>query len=209
MSLAPDPADIEARRLLDRYLAGDSDAFGQLARSQYSRLWPVALRVSGGDPEEAADGLQDGMIAAMRGAAGFRGDAKVSTWMHRIVVNACLDRHRRRQRHPTSPYPVEEQVIADDRDRIGEREVAWEVERALAGLPFDQRAAVVLVDVEGWSVAEAAVLLDIPAGTVKSRCSRGRARLAIALAHLRNREGGGDVVDGVAHRGTGLTGGEA
>lgn len=83
--------------------------------------------------------------------------------------------------------------LADPRDRISERETALEVDRALRALPDDQRAALVLVDVEGWSVADAAEALGIPQGTVKSRCSRGRAKLASDLQHLRNRDPGGRV----------------
>lgn len=194
----PEPIDDDAaRQLLRRYVAGEQDAFGELARGQYHRLWPVALRMCGGDQEEAADALQDGMIAAMRGASGFRGDARVSTWLHRIVVNTCLDRHRRRKRTPTASLPEVDHAIPDPHDRIGQAEVAWEVERALARLPDEQRAAVVLVDVEGWPVVEAAQILGVPTGTVKSRCSRGRSKLAQELAHLRNRSSVTDVGEGV------------
>ncbi len=189
-----------------RYVDGDTDAFGELARANYDRLWALALRMCG-DPDEAADALQDALIAAMRGAAGFRGDAKVSTWLHRIVVNACLDRHRRRKRRAESPYSDEDRSIPDPHDRIAERELAWELERALSRLPDDQRAAVVLVDVEGWPVADAAEILGVPAGTVKSRCSRGRAKLAADLAHLRNPDAAADVVDDVEPRWIGRIGG--
>jgi len=192
----PEPADFEdaaARRLLAAYVAGDADAFGQLARGHYDRLWPVALRVCGGDEDEAADALQDAMIAAMRGAPRFRGDAKVSTWLHRIVVNACLDRLRKRKRRAESAYVQEERDVPDPHDRIADQELAWDVERALSRLPEEQRAALVLVDVEGWPVSQAAAILGIPAGTVKSRCARGRTKLAADLQHLRNRPAASDV----------------
>jgi RNA polymerase sigma-70 factor, ECF subfamily len=187
----PEPvldADMEDRRTLRRFVDGDRDAFGELVGLHYDRLWAVALRVSG-DPEDAADALQEAMIAAMRGAAGFRGDAKVSTWLHRIVVNACLDRHRKRKRLAEAAYPEQDPGIPDARDRIAERVTALEVERALGLLPGEQRSAIVLVDVEGYSITEAAQMLGIPAGTVKSRCSRGRAKLANELLPERNREG--------------------
>ena len=71
------------------------------------RLWAVALRTLG-DPEDAADALQDALISAFRAAGGFRGEAAVTTWLHRIVVNACLDRMRRRKARPTVPLPEEE-----------------------------------------------------------------------------------------------------
>lgn len=182
MANAPDEQDTADRALLAAHLDGEPHAFDDLLRRHRQRLWAVALRTLG-DPEEAADAVQDACLSAYRGAATFRGDAKVTTWLHRIVVNACLDRVRRRAVRPTVPLP--EQPPADPRDRISERETSLEVTRALAALPDEQRLAIVLVDLQGLSVDEAAVVLSIPAGTVKSRCFRGRARLAVTLAYLR------------------------
>jgi RNA polymerase sigma-70 factor (ECF subfamily) len=173
----------EDRGLMAAHLAGDRDAFNELVRRHRQRMWAVALRTLG-DPEEAADAVQDACISALRAAASFRGDSKVSTWLHRIVVNACLDRARRQAVRATVPLPDE--PIADERDVLGDRETALEVQQALAALPADQRIALVLVDLEGLSVDEAAGLLGVPGGTVKSRCFRGRARLAVSLGHLRN-----------------------
>jgi RNA polymerase sigma-70 factor (ECF subfamily) len=148
----------------------------------------VALRTLS-DREEAADALQDALLSAYRSAGSYRGEARVTTWLHRVVVNACLDRVRRRQARPTVPLPEQGTPgeRADPRDALTERETALEVEAALAALPHDQRIAIVLVDVQGLPVSEAAVVLGVPSGTVKSRCSRGRARLALSLGHLRNR----------------------
>ncbi len=182
MANAPDDQDVADRALLAAHLDGDPRAFDDLLRRHRQRLWAVALRTLG-DPEEAADAVQDACLSAYRGAGTFRGDAKVTTWLHRIVVNACLDRVRRRAVRPTVPLP--EQPTADPRDRIGERETSLEVTRALAELPDEQRLAIVLVDLQGLSVEEAANILSIPAGTVKSRCFRGRARLAVTLSYLR------------------------
>jgi RNA polymerase sigma-70 factor (ECF subfamily) len=168
------PTDQE---LLARHVAGDPDAFNEIVRRHRDRLWAVALRTTG-DPEEAADAVQDGLLSAFRGAAGYRGEAAVTTWLHRIVVNACLDRMRRRKARPTVPLPEHEgHEPADPRDHLSQRETALAVERALATLPDNQRAAVVLVDVEGYSVEEAAAILECPTGTIKSRCARGRAKL--------------------------------
>src|SRR6266567_1026351 len=86
------PADHE---LLRRHVAGDADAFGELFRRHRDRLWAVALRTLC-DPDEAADALQDAMVSAFRRAADFRGESAVTTWLHRIMVNASLDRLRRR-----------------------------------------------------------------------------------------------------------------
>jgi RNA polymerase sigma-70 factor (ECF subfamily) len=185
--LRPDP------ELLAAHVAGDPMAFGELVRRHRDRLWAVALRTSG-DPEDAADALQDALLKAHRSAATFRGDAQVTTWLHRIVVNACLDRLRRAKARPTVPLPEHDSGHPPDRhDMIGRRELAWEIDRALRALPDDQRTAIVLVDVEGYAVDEAADLLGIPAGTVKSRCARGRAKLVPLLQHLRNQGAGADV----------------
>lgn len=180
------------RRLLQRHLQGEPDAFGELIGRHRGRLWAVALRTLG-DPEDAADALQDAVISAYRRADSYRGDAAVTTWLHRIVVNACLDLLRRRTArpvqflHPDSPDP------GLRRDPIGESSTRLDVTAALASLPVPQRLAVILVDIEGYPVDEAARMLGVPSGTVKSRCARGRARLAEVLAQYRNQIGSGDV----------------
>ena len=174
--------------LLRAHASGDKDAFGELVRRHRDRLWAVALRTIG-DREEAADALQDALLSAYRAAERFRGDSAVTTWLHRIVVNACLDRMRRRQVRPTVPLPEVDTHVAPAPDR--DTELA--VHEALAKLPVEQRAALVLVDLQGYQVAEAAVILDVAEGTVKSRCARGRARLAVLLGYLRNPTDGGSV----------------
>ena len=172
--------------LLRAHVAGDASAFEELVRRHRDRLWAVALRTTR-DREEAADGLQDALISAYKAADSFRGDSAVTTWLHRIVVNACLDRMRRRQSRATLQLPEDgPHEPAETRDRVTERDTRMMVEDALAQLPAEQRAAIVLVDVEGWSVAETATILGVPEGTVKSRCARGRARLAVMLDYLRN-----------------------
>ncbi|MDI1461668.1 RNA polymerase sigma factor SigM [Catellatospora sp. KI3] len=195
---ATDPRSDE--ELLRAHVAGDPDAFGLLFRRHRDRLWAVAVRTVS-DREDAADALQEAMLSAHRAAARFRGEAAVTTWLHRIVVNACVDRLRRRQTHATVPLPG--QAGPDDDDRgVGRHEpaapttdhdTAMVVRAALAELPYEQRAALVLVDLQGYSVAEVAVMMGVAEGTIKSRCSRGRARLAVMLGHLRNLSGDGDV----------------
>jgi RNA polymerase sigma-70 factor, ECF subfamily len=179
----PDDPTVSDRALLDRHAAGDREAFAELVRRHRDRLWRVALRTLG-NPEDAADALQDALLSAYRAAGTFRGDAAVTTWLHRIVVNACLDLVRRRSVRPTTPL---DDTAAADRpatDRIEQHETATDVLAALRSLPVEQAAAVVLVDVEGYPVNEVALMLEVPAGTVKSRCARGRARLAERLQHL-------------------------
>lgn len=189
-----DADDGRDRALLAAHVDGDPDAFGALVLLHRDRLWAVALRTLA-DREEAADALQDALLSAYRSAGTFRGDARVTTWLHRIVVNACLDRVRRRQARPTVPLPERDGVAdpVDRRDVLAERETAMEVEAAMAALPVDQRVAILLVDVHGLPVEQAAAVLGVPTGTVKSRCSRGRARLALSLGHLRNRPDGRPV----------------
>ncbi|MQA08485.1 MAG: RNA polymerase sigma factor SigM [Pseudonocardiaceae bacterium] len=172
--------------LLQAHAAGDPRAFSELVLRHRDRMWAVALRTVR-DPEEAADALQEAFISAFRAASSFRAESQVTTWLHRIVVNACLDRVRRRQARPTVPLPeTGPGEPSTPRDTMADRETRMVVQDALAELPEDQRAPIVLVDVEGYSVSETAQMLGIAEGTVKSRCARGRAKLAKLLGHLRN-----------------------
>jgi RNA polymerase sigma-70 factor (ECF subfamily) len=175
------PADeAEARlpdeELLRRHVAGDPHAFATLVGRHRDRLWGVALRTMR-KPEDAADALQDAYLAAFRRAASFRGDAQVTTWLHRVVVNACLDRLRAMRSRAADPLPED----LDRAARFGEQAddpIETDQQRV------DVTAAPVLVDMQGYSVAEAAAILRCAPGTVKSRCARGRARLAPLLADL-------------------------
>jgi RNA polymerase sigma-70 factor (ECF subfamily) len=194
---AAERSDLE---LLRAHAAGDAGAFEEIVRRHRDRLWAVALRTMR-EPEEAADALQDALISAYRAAGSFRGDSAVTTWLHRIVVNACLDRIRRRQVRSTVPLPEEGPgEPADARDRVAERDTAMVIEEALGRLPAEQRAAIVLVDIEGYSVADTAAMLKVAEGTVKSRCARGRARLAVLLGHLRNPDAPAAVAPGSGGR---------
>jgi len=197
-SSADRPSDAE---LLAAHVAGDAEAFGRLFARHRDRLWSVALRTTG-DPELAADGLQDGMVAAFRRADSFRGDARVTTWLHRVVVNACLDVLRRRTARRADPLPDDLDRIVPADEAVGapadpaelqlRAERAAAVHAALAQLSPEQRAAVVLVDMEGYPVAEVAQILDCAVGTVKSRCARARARLHPLLSGLLTDDGATD-----------------
>ncbi len=185
-----DPPEPDDRRLLADHVAGDPEAFGTLFRRHRDRLWAVAVRTTG-DPEEAGDALQDALISAFRAAGSYRGEAAVTTWLHRIVVNASLDRIRRRQSRPalsidqhelgSGAHPGDLSGLAYSRDDVAATLTRLDVRAALAQLPEPQRVALVLVDLEDLSVAEAAELLGVPEGTVKSRCSRARTALALLL----------------------------
>ncbi|MFE3853189.1 RNA polymerase sigma factor SigM [Streptomyces griseorubiginosus] len=183
--------------LLALHVDGDPDAFGELVRRHRDRLWAVALRTLG-DREEAADAVQDALVSAYRAAHTFRGQSAVTTWLHRITVNACLDRARKAASRKTSPVDDTERLEQllephESASAPAERnDLHRQLLEALGTLPPDQRAALVLVDMQGYPVAEAARMLDVPTGTVKSRCARGRARLLPLLSHLRPEKAGED-----------------
>lgn len=185
--------ELSDHELLRAHGDGDPDAFGVLFTRHRDRLWAVALRTTG-NPEDAADALQEALISAFKRADAFRGDAQVTTWLHRIVVNASLDRLRRNKVRAAQPLPDDLDEYADRGAVLGSADVTHDPEAAairsdqrsrvhdaLASLPADQRAALVLVDMEGYPVEEAARILGCPTGTVKSRCARGRHRLAALL----------------------------
>ncbi|MGL5857252.1 MAG: RNA polymerase sigma factor SigM [Angustibacter sp.] len=174
--------------LLAAHVAGDRQAFETLIHRHRDRLWAVACRTLW-DREEAADALQDALLSAHRRAAGFRGDAAVTTWLHRIVVNACLDRLRRRRARPTTTWPDHD--IPDPHDAHDRTAVHLDVRAALSTLPDHQRVALTLVDMHGLSISEAAAVLDVAEGTVKSRCSRGRSALLPLLRPSSSLSGAG------------------
>ena len=166
--------------LLAAHVRGDRYAFEELFHRHHRQLYRLA-KLTSRNPDDAADALQDAMLAAHRSAHRFRHDSTVSSWLYRIVVNACLDRLRRNRVH--SCEELDEQA-GPASDPTGRLVTALVVERALLGLPVEQRAAVVAVDMQGYTVAETALILGVAEGTVKSRCSRARAKLAGALDGL-------------------------
>lgn len=172
--------------LLQAHVHGQRHAFAELLRRHNDHLWQTALRTSY-TREDAADCLQDALLSAHRTASSFRAEAEVRSWLHAIVVNACLDRIRRNKtRRAVSLSPETMPEPSDDRDNIAELEMSLVVDRALFALPPDQRTAVVAIDLEGYSVAEAAAMLGVPEGTIKSRCARARQRMKEHLEFLRD-----------------------
>jgi RNA polymerase sigma-70 factor (ECF subfamily) len=184
-----EPTDAE---LLQAHVDGDAAAFATLVARHQDRLWAVALGVMR-NPEDAADALQDAYISAFRRAGSFRGEARVTTWLHRVVVNACLDRLRSLKVRATEMLPEDldrsPELAAEPTDPVEAEQNRAQILAALGRLNADQRAALVLVDMQGYSVDEAAAVLGCAPGTVKSRCARGRARLVPLLAALREPEG--------------------
>ena len=177
-----DLSDLGDRELLQRHVDGDGGAaFGELFRRHRDRMYAVALRTTS-NRELAADAVQEAFISAFRRADAYRGEAAVTTWLHRIVVNACLDRLRREKSTAVRRAgDLGELDLPDLHDHHASVEVRLDVREALARLPEGQRMALVLVDMHGLPVAEAAEVLGVAEGTVKSRCFRGREALAAIL----------------------------
>jgi len=180
--------------------AGDTAALDALLRRHYDRIHAICRRLAG-NAADADDATQEAVLAIVRGLPRFDGRAAFTTWSYRVATNACLDELRRRGRRPV---PVE--AVGDERggsggasgpgpavdprpgvaDALADR---LEVDAALATLPLEFRAPVVLRDLCQLDYAEIAETLDIPPGTVRSRIARGRAALAQHFASTGNQEG--------------------
>ncbi|MFT4202152.1 RNA polymerase sigma factor SigM [Gordonia sp. (in: high G+C Gram-positive bacteria)] len=170
--------------LLQAHVDGHRHAFTVLVRRHHDRLAAVAYRTMH-DPQDVPDALQDAWAKAHEMAAQFRADSQVSSWLHRIVVNACLDRMRRSRVRSFTLVPQLDAQLPDPGDHARDVDLSLSIDRALRLLPEEQRRAILLVDVEGYTVAETAALLGVATGTIKSRCARGRLRLSVMLASLR------------------------
>jgi RNA polymerase sigma-70 factor, ECF subfamily len=169
--------------LLQDFLEGDRDAFSILVRRHEDRLFAMALRMTG-NRADAFDATQDAFVAAFRRARSFRGDSAFGTWLYRIGINATQDLLRKR-RHETLKDDVgdsEEEPRESPQRRVDDA-VATRVDvaRALAELPEEYRDAVVMHDLGGVPYEEIALVTGTKMGTVKSRISRGRRRLAELL----------------------------
>ena len=152
-----------------------------LAARHERSLYRFALRACRGE-REAEDALQDGLLAAWRGAATFRGESAARTWLFQVIVNACHRRHRRRAGEGRDPEPIEAAaaVPADGpgpEERIGAREISQAIDRALEGLPDDAREVLLLRDVEELSGEDTAAALGIGLAAMKSRLHRARLEL--------------------------------
>lgn len=173
------------RDLVARLQGGDERALVEFIVVHEQRVRSIVGRVLD-DPGEIAEATQDTFVRVWRGIGGFRGDAAVSTWVHRIAMNEALARVRRK-RHPQVSYDALAPVAADDGDDLAAETAARRarvraVRAALAQLPEEQRAAVVLRDLEGFSSAQAAAVLGIAEPALKTRLHRGRMRLRTLLA---------------------------
>ena len=170
--------------LLQDFISGDRSAFDVLVRRHEDRLFGMALRMTG-NRADALDATQDAFVAAFRRAASFRGDAAFGTWLYRIGVNAAQDLLRKRRREVVRDVEESDEPASDAGvDRVDESVAARvDLARALALLPDEYREAVVMHDLGGVPYEEIARLTGAKMGTVKSRISRGRRRLAELLEH--------------------------
>lgn len=194
------PADDAA--LLERLRAGEDAAFEELVRTYSPRLLAVARRIVGND-EEARDVIQDAFLNAFRSLKSFQGDARLSTWLHRIVVNSALMKLRTRRRKPEEPIEPLLPVFQSD-GKYAEKFTSWGdradellsraetqevVRQKIDALPESFRTVLVLRDIEELDTEETAQLLDTTPNAVKIRLHRARAALRTLLEpHLRRGE---------------------
>ena len=175
--------------LVDRAHRGDRDALDLLLRRHYDRLYAVCRRMTGSD-SDAADAAQEALIAITRGLPRFEDRSRFSTWAYRIAINCSIDELRRRSRRPAvgldddtlagalASAPVWAGGQRGDPELVADR---VDLDNALRSLPPEFRAAVVLRDLCGLDYAEIAEVLQLPAGTVRSRIARGRGALVRVL----------------------------
>jgi RNA polymerase sigma-70 factor (ECF subfamily) len=170
------------QELILRAKTGDRAAFAALVRAHGNEVYTLARRLVG-DPHLAADVAQETMIRAWRALPQFRGDAALSTWLHRITVNTAWTHKKRARRHEVAPLDdfehLPDQVPGHQPDTAGEIvELRGRLRSALDALPNAQRQVVILKDVYGWSHAEIAESMGISVAAAKVRLHRARARLA-------------------------------
>jgi RNA polymerase sigma-70 factor, ECF subfamily len=168
-----------ATDLVERAAAGDAGAFIAILKEHDQRLRTLAARLLAGDAHAVDDALQNAYLQAFRAMPRYRHDADIGTWLHRITYNACIDEIRRNhgRPHPTNAEDALRHTPTPGAAPDVRATVADTVRRALAALPPDQRAAVVLVDAEGFDHATAARLLGVAPGTVASRLARARSAI--------------------------------
>jgi len=179
-----DRADLDVE-LIQRYLAGDIDAFNELMAAHEDRVFGICLRMLQ-DREAALDATQDTFLTVFRKADRYRAQAAFSTWLYRVAVNTCYDHLRRRKRKRADSLPdTHDPADPATEDLYEAVEVRPAIEAALSELSPEFRAAVVLVDLQGMSLDQASDTLAVPTGTVKSRLFRARKQLSQSLGNLR------------------------
>jgi RNA polymerase sigma factor (sigma-70 family) len=181
----------EERRLVEVAQRGDVASFNELVRLYEGRVYNVCYRMLG-DPDSAADAAQDAFLSAFRNLRSFRGGS-FRSWMLRIATNTCYDVLRVRKRRPSvsldieaddesdsSPLQIADTAESPD-DFAQRRELAAAIQHGLTLLPDEQRIVLILSDIQGLPYEEIAQITNTNLGTIKSRLSRGRARLREVL----------------------------
>lgn len=174
-----DLAAAEDPYLVARAREGYQGAYEELVRRHQARAYTLAVRMVG-DRGDAQDVVQNALVKAWAALPGFGGDARFSTWLHRIVVNECLSFLRRRRPVPTAE-DVERADVADVERAVEDVARDEALRRGVQALPVEQRAALVLTSFLGHSYDEAAAVLDVPVSTVRGRVARARRALLVAM----------------------------
>jgi len=182
-------AETSDEQIVERALSGDADAFGEIVRRWERRIYALAYGMLGRE-EEARDATQETFIAAFRNLGGFRGEAKVSSWLHRIAVNQCITRQRRARTRPEHSLEAETEAggaqfaapaVCSPAHQAEGRERSEAVKRAVTALPPELREVIVLKEFEELTFQEIADALDVPLSTVKSRLYTALKQLRLRL----------------------------
>lgn len=167
--------------LVERARSGDVEAFEKIYRSYSGKVYLLCLRLSGGVEIEATELLQDVFIRAWRGLAAFRGESALLSWLHRLAVNAMLERTRGDNRRTARVLPMEDPGSLGAAALDGDPDIRMDLEIAIAKLPDGARIAFVLHEIEGYQHQEIAAQLGVAVGTVKAQVHRARKLLITAL----------------------------
>lgn len=175
--------------ILEACRRGDREAFRTLYEAYKDRVYSIAFYFFHADADAAGEVTQQVFLKLMREIARFRGDAAFSTWLYRMVVNACVDRSRSRRREAAAADPVVLDHVparGSHEESFARQQLATSVQQAIATLPAKLRAAILLRYFEDLSYSDMARALNCSIGTVASRLSRGHRLLAKRLAPIRN-----------------------
>ena len=181
--------------IVERALTGDADAFGEIVRRWERRIFALAYGMLGRE-DDARDATQETFLAAFRNLRGFRGEAKVSSWLHRIAVNQCITRQRRARVRSESALDEEQEKQADrfvtpvdlsPASVVEGRQETLAVRRAINSLPVELRQVVVMKEFEELTFREIADALDLPLSTVKSRLYTALKQLQMRLQKFESR----------------------
>ena len=169
------------RSLIDRARNGDLDAFESIVRARMDAVYRLTSAILGNEAD-ARDAAQETFVAAWRQLPRLREPEKFEAWLQRVAVNAARQTHRARSRRRIREIPSSTVVALADRAADGAPDDAAVLDAALATLPVDQRAILVLHHLEGQTLSELAAVLEIPQGTAKSRLFAARRALAAAIS---------------------------